>query len=209
MHKEFGVANLKAVKSYGYMALALVFSQFEANAQEFQSNLDIIETVYSSTLDSLLTDFPEYDLQLSDVDREYQSFLRSGWIHFWIGKQGPEVDDSVMFVFVVDRFNAIVTYHEDLKRLTGFSEELDRQIDMEFRGWVVTKSDSKVIQSFSSRKHYSDFVSKSQLDTIEKSPYTFTKGNLVTKSVWTRYLEPLVIVSAVSTIVYLFFSVRL
>lgn len=209
MQKEFSVANLKAVKFFGYMALVLIFSQFEANAQEFQSNLDIIETVYTNTLDSLLTDFPEYDLQLSEIDREYQSFLRSGWIHFWIGKQGLEANDSVTFVFVVDRFNAIVTYHEDLKRLTGFSEELKRQIDMEFRGWIVTKSNLKIIQSFSSWKHHSDYISKSQLDTIEKSPYAFTKGNLVTKSVWTRYLEPLIIVSAVSTIVYLFFNVRL
>ncbi len=135
--------------------------------------------------------------------------MRSGWIHFWTGKQELAVDDSVSFVFVIDHFKAIVAYHEDLKRLTGFSEELTRQIDMELRGWIITKSDSKVVNSFSIQKHHNDLVSKNQLDEIEKSPYKFTKGSLITKSLWTRYLEPLIIVSAVSTIIYLFFSVRI
>ena len=206
LQKYFQAVKLKTVKFCIYAALSLFLLVSISNAQNEVSNLSLADSVYASVLDSLLSGKSEPALKMNDSVSGNATFLRSGWIRYW-ASAGAEGDSSGLR-FVIDRFEITFDYFEDGGRLLGFNREMKRRFSFFLQGWLEDAASGKVIRSFSLKKIKNDFVDAGRLSKIEKSPFRFTKGTMQTKSVWMRYIQPAVVISAVSAIVYLFFSVR-
>ena len=177
-------------------------------AQKNSTNLSIADQMYRQLLDSLVSEIrePQFKAQhLASVDK---LFLRSGWIQFWTKAKEDAVQDTTKYVFVAERFGFDVFYKEESARLLGFNNKLLRQAEFSLQGWLEYSQSGKVYKNFSVHKIQCDTVDSRILAKIEKSPFSFTKGTMKTKSVWMRYIEPALVLVTVSTIIYLFFSVR-
>ncbi len=208
MQKYFQAVKLKTAKICMQTAFALLLSSMALNAQALGSNLSLADSVYASVLDSLLTGEAEPALKIHDSASDSRTFLRSGWIQYWASAGTDTEMDSSARLFVIDRFALDIAYFENSTRLLGFNTILKRRLSFFLQGWLENAKSGKVVRSFSIHKTEYDLVDADRLSAIEKSPFRFTKGTMKTKSVWMHYLEPAVVISAVSVIIYLFFSVR-
>jgi len=206
LQKYFQAVKLKTAKFYTQTAVALFMICGVLNAQNVISNLNLADRVYISTLDSLLNGVSEPVLKIHDSASENRTFLRSGWIQHW-ASAGSGTDSSAM-VFVIDRFDIDIAYFENSTRLLGFNTILKRRLSFFLQGWLEKAASGKVERSFSVHKTKYDLVNADRLSSIEKSPFRFTKGTMKTKSAWMYFIEPGIVIAAVSVIVYLFFSVR-
>ena len=208
MQKYFQAVKLKTVKFCIYGLVSLFLLAAVSKAQGKESNLDLADSIYVSVLDSLFSGVVEPALKLYDPHSGKAAFLRSGWIHYWASADANKGQDSVALLCVIDRFGITIDYYEENGRLLGFNRKIKRRFTFFLQGWLSNTVTGKVVRSFSVIKRKNDDLDADRLAEIEKSPFLFTKGTMKTKSVWMHYLQPGVVIAAVSTIVYLFFSVR-
>jgi len=179
-----------------------------AFAQKVPSNLELLTGKYQSVLDSLTQNMQEPKLVPLVSDKQERAFLRSGWIHFWTGPTTGKVQDSSRYRMMIEAFDPAVFYTEKTFRLFGWSRQLDRFVTFHFKGWIENSSSGRVKTAFDIRRKFRDTVDSGSIDRLEQGPFRFCKGVYQTRSVWTNYIEPALMLISVSTIVYLFFSVR-
>lgn len=208
MQKYFQAVKLKTVQFCILTALALLMSGGLAHAQDKGSNLSLADSLYFSALDSLFGGSSEPLLRIQDSLSGEAAFLRSGWIRYWSSAQADSEENSPALVVVMDRFAITIDYFDGGGRLLGWSGKMKRHFAFSLQGWLENTASRKVVRSFAVHKTKNDFVDAGRLSKIEKSPFRFTKGTMKTKSVWMRYIQPAVVIGAVSAMVYLFFSVR-
>ena len=208
LQKENHVGNLNAEKFYITVFTLILLVMSGLKAQSELSNLTLAEQMYTQVIDSLLVGVPEPELNVSGLSADMQTFLRSGWIQYWASKTSIPVQDSTKSVFNMDKCNISITYHEDAWKLTGFKKQFKREFTISLRGWLEEKQSKKVLKSFLVQKTKMGFIEQEEMHQVENSPFIFTKGRMQTKSLWTRYIEPVLVTVSVVTMVYLFFSVR-
>lgn len=206
MQKEFGVANFNAVKLFISTLCVLVWIFVPLRGQDQLSNLDLADQIYYSVLDSVFNGLTEPELKIGGLGGEEEAFLRSGWIQFWSTRQSG--NDSISFTCTIDRFEFSLQYHDEPSRLLGLNERMTRKGNMAIRGWVGKESGAEVIRAFNVSKSFTDFIEAKNVAQLERGPFTFLRGKQYTRSLWTRYLEPALVIVSVTAIVYLFFSVR-
>ncbi len=208
LQKYFQAVKLKATHFYVLAVFLFFVFGSVSQAQNKGSNLSLADSVYYSVLDSLLNGIPEPALKMYDSVSGDAAFLRSGWIHYWAAADAMPLRDSSALKFVMDRFEITVDYYENSGRLLGFNRKMKRRFSFFLQGWLEDPVSGKVVRSVSVKKIKDDFIDAGNLSEIEKSPFRFTKGTMKTKSVWMRYIQPGILIGAVSAIVYLFFNVR-
>jgi len=200
------LANFKAVKLYILTLCVLIGFIFPVMGQDQLSNLEIADQTFFSVLDSVFEGVPEPELKFSGLGDEEEAFLRSGWIQYWADKSDRKSVDSL--VCTIDRIYLRFQYFDKTAHLFGLNEDLTRKSALSVQGWVANGSTNKIFQAIKVSKLFTDVIESGDLKQIERGPFTFLKGEFSTRSLWTRYLEPALVIVSVTAIVYLFFSVR-
>ena len=83
-----------------------------------------------------------------------------------------------------------------------------RMISVQIAGQIYKAQNGRVIDSLDEILLFDDEVPAHKLEDIDNSPYEFTIGKRVFSSKWDTYFEPLLLVSTIGIIIYLFFSQR-
>jgi hypothetical protein len=83
-----------------------------------------------------------------------------------------------------------------------------RMVTLGINGQIYDTRNGQIKNALNEQLLFEDEVPRAQLEEIEKSPYDFTVGIRAFTSKWESYFEPVLVVSAIGVIIFLFFSQR-
>jgi hypothetical protein len=166
-----------------------------------------LQTKLDSTFSSLLRSKREINIAYKNISDEKIAFLKTFFVDYF-DKRGVVVRiDSALFRINVEQFDVNIVYTKSSASLWGVSEKINRKVSVILKGLVENRMDNRYIP-LNINMVYADVVNVMDLDFIENSPYTFTKGVSVNKSSWKNFIEPVVVSVSVATVIFLFFVLR-
>ena len=202
------VANLKAVIKYVQIIAVFLVWAGSLNAQTAPANLTVLNRMYGTVLDSLTGQMNEPVLVIPVEKGEAATFLRAGWIDYRTsaGRQG--IKDTTSYRLVIEAFEADTRYLEEGVGLFGLNRNVKRRIHLHLKGWIESVARKEVPGAFNLDKIWQDTVATTDLSVLESGPYSFCKGRFRSRSAWTNFIEPVLVIISVGVSIYLFFSVR-
>lgn len=182
---------------------SLQSSEIKNNLQWIESNL--AQVFDSLQFDSRITKAAAANINFGAVKGEYKGFLKNNLIN-WLEKN-TNSDPGPGKKLSVEQFNIQIVYEQNSSGFLGLGTTYYRRNQIVLQGWIAEESGAEIDAIQFKR----DFVQKLETDDfteLEESPYSFTRGKTLELSMWTKTIEPVMALSAVAVIVYLFFSVR-
>ena len=197
------MANFKAVKFYRIIIGSFLLLAVSVYGEQPADNFRKADSLYRAVLDSVTGNWAPGRLRIEMQSRPDSLFIRSAWVQSRTVQAKPDSSDAVL---VIDGFGVEVVYREEARNLLGWSADLKREVRLYVQGRV--EQGDRVLKIFERNKSAVDLVSWSDIPRLEQGPFKFCKGRVQRASQWTRFIQPAVVIGAVSVIVYLFFSVR-
>ncbi|MBD3225453.1 MAG: hypothetical protein GF313_12025 [Caldithrix sp.] len=114
--------------------------------------------------------------------------------------------DSALSITVF-KFDVDVYYKEHAKTLLGLKAQNERIIQYNFSGFIENGYDQGFSRKLEFNNTFNDVVDE-PLEKLDSKNFPFLKGNIVKSTPWTIIFEPLIIISSIGTVVYLFYSMR-
>lgn len=111
------------------------------------------------------------------------------------------------FVVKVGEGHANILYKSAGKKFLFFNKGIRRQVNAQSR-LVLLNAQGRVLISETIGGEYSDVIPGSHKEKVENPQYPFTKGTKKASPFINRWLEPVLITVATSTVIYLFYSLR-
>ncbi len=202
------VANLKAVIKYVPVFTALFVLFGSLRAQGIQDNLTVLNRMYGTVIDSLTKEMAEPRLIIPLKKGESVTFLRAGWIDYWTNADRKDLKDTTSHQLNIENFNVKIEYRENGIGLLGLNRFIERRIHLTLKGWIESMDQKQLDTAFNLHKIRQDTISAADLSDLEKSPYSFCRGSFQSRSAWTNFIEPALVIISVGVSIYLFFSVR-
>ncbi|NOX88020.1 MAG: hypothetical protein GXO77_03270 [Calditrichaeota bacterium] len=189
----------------GFLVYGLAADQAARNEQ-------LIEKIFFRILDSLKVS-KQFDstgvyVQFDKLDPEKRSFCRSRLIKYFSQKKIAVSEKKQGRLLVIQQFDPVVEYYEPAAEILGFSGQIKRRVLLRFRGWTGSPSAAVPNLFWEMESDTMDVIDRGQIERVEQSPYTFTRGKWVSYSTWTRFLEPFIIIGSVTILIFLFYSLR-
>ncbi|MCB0283741.1 MAG: hypothetical protein KDF60_14235 [Calditrichaeota bacterium] len=203
--------NLFAVKILILTTFLSLLMLIPSQASEDQNNLKWIEnnliTVFDSlALKKIISKEEAANIEFGVVSGEKKGFLKNTLIQ-WLEQGNPPEKLKSESKIYVEQFNIRIVYQQEATGFLGLSTEYVRKNNIVLSGWIGNADGSK-LKVLNINKEFSEKVKTDNLAELEESPYSFTRGNTQELSIWTSTIEPVMAISSVAIIVYLFFSVR-
>jgi len=110
--------------------------------------------------------------------------------------------------FKISEFNVVLVYSKPYTKSFIGKTFLKRKLVVQLFGQLFESKSGRIIKPVKGEKSFDDEILYDELENIEKSPYPFTQGILSDISNWQIYFEPLVALSSIAVLIYLFFSLR-
>ena len=194
-----------------HFIIGLFFIPFFILASENENNLTWVENNLNSIFDSLKitkhSSLENTELDFGKVSGDKFGFIKNQVVKYFESKGTDHVKtDSVLLR--IEQFDIEIVYQQSSFGFLNLDTETVRKNTISLAGWLENKSNNSVIKSLNIKKTFSEKLTTNNISKLEESPYSFTKGNTYELSLWTNIVEPLMAVSSVAVIVYLFFSVR-
>jgi hypothetical protein len=180
-------------------------------AEHPEGNQLLLERTLLEKLDSALVSVP-FDtngirITIGSVQGEKRGFLNQV-IRKYLSKRDVRVDNrDAAYEWIIEQFETDVVYKQKVGSLFGFSDTFERKLGIKLVGWINT-SDGEMIRYLNIAHTKKDRIKDSDISEVEHGPYRFLKGKMIDSSLWTRAIEPAMVIISVSTVVYLFFTMR-
>lgn len=192
--------------------LGLLFAQDKKNIEIVDSLViriweevgERFPPVYGDTLLFVLSGDAERYQEYLAIQTE--NFFKSE--HFNIFRNYDPTFSFQGLILEVDRFDPVITYSMPYRKKILGREYVQRAVILEVKGQVRAVPYGAIIDTLHMIKKYEDEVEDRQLDKLETSGYAFTMGKRSGYSLWQSVLEPVIAVTTVSVLVYLFFTQR-
>ncbi len=192
--------------------LMLIFFACRLPAQTPFSNQEQVQIFCQQLLDSLATPLsPGIDsvgIQIEDRSGGKDVFMKSEFARYFTGKKKIVYSGRAPFTFVITEFDVHIHYRPGALNWIGMSPDVFRTIKVLCSGRIEEASTGKVLSVFRSTHTYRSKIKKKILSRLGKTAYPFIQGQWQAYSPWEKYLEPVVAISSVLIVIYLFFSVR-
>ncbi len=206
--------NLPPVKWMLFLLFCFLALNFNVFAQKSASNEQVVENLFFNLLDSL-NDAGAFKtktviLKFEGLSPEEKAFCRVRLIKYFnsrgvnVLQSAKEQNEENGLVFTLAEFKPQIEYVERLLAVAGFGRGVQRRVRLTLKAWTGRgKLRYWQLQSFTM-----DRIKRSQTTELEQSPYAFTRGKWVTYSIWTRLLEPFIVIGSMSVLIYLFYTLR-
>lgn len=213
LHRIGAIDIFSAVIRIKVIGVLLLVAAVSLKAQNrLPSNQQLLEKFIAADLDSLGRLIPgdsvSIQLQASGLRGEQRAFVHGQFNQVFSSDRFRLKTKNADWVVTINRFSADFRYHESGRRLLGFSKRLRRELNYSIGGWIEDTGSKQITRSFLIKKANTDLIDSDKVGELEQSPYFFCRGQMITHSLWTKYLEPALIIVSVTAVVYLFFSVR-
>ncbi len=203
--------GLNSIYRTFFFILFLSVLNLTARAGENRSNLGVIENELKSALDSVLQKIlpggDEIEIVFKNISDEKIAFLKTYLVDYLENKKNIVRIDTADYKIIIEQFTVAIVYEETNAKFWGVSDELNRQIIVTLRGVIESFKDHRFYALRIDRK-YNDKISLHNKQTIENSPYSFSRGKLLRRSSWKSVIEPVVVSISAVTIILLFFVLR-
>lgn len=97
--------------------------------------------------------------------------------------------------------------YNGIRRLFPGRQKLKRRISCRYH-LAIVEPDGQIVLSEFIEKQFADTIKSDQLPRVEHKSYSFSKGTKSGKSIIKRWVEPVILITTTTTVVYLFFSLR-
>ena len=111
-------------------------------------------------------------------------------------------------VLEIIKFAVDVTYSRSPNDRDSDQEYVNRKIVVQLSGQIYDVPTTKILQAVNATKSYGDVVPYRDIKKLEKSPYSFTRGKRGEYTHWEKWIEPIIVVTAVAVAVFLFYTIR-
>ncbi len=203
--------GLNSIYRTFFFILFLSVLNLTARAGENRSNLGVIENELKSALDSVLQKIlpggDEIEIVFKNISDEKIAFLKTYLVDYLENKKNIVRIDTADYKIIIEQFTVAIVYEETNAKFWGVSDELNRQIIVTLRGVIESFKNHRFYALRIDRK-YNDKISLHNKQTIENSPYSFSRGKLLRRSSWKSVIEPVVVSISAVTIILLFFVLR-
>lgn len=179
---------------------------------QIKTNQELAELQTRAILDSISLKLPVefssigFDTKL--LKDEEKSFLLNNFIKYYSGEGKSISLDSCDIKISFEIFSIETTYIEKSLKLIGLNRTLQRNIQLSVSGYIRNYIVGNLENPFNFERTFSDSIDTDMLERVEASPYYFLKGKSVEALSWTKYIEPGLIILSVSSLIYLFFTMR-
>jgi len=190
----------------GLIPLCLFASENTANQAFIENNLFV--TFDSLNIKSLgVSDTVNLDFGV--VQGEQKGFIKNLLIRYMdqavISSDGHANKSTIR----IEQFETTIVYEQNSSGFLGLETETVRQNNISISGWIEDFNHNKRTQkSITFNKTFTDTLETGNIENLESSPYSFTKGFMKEQTIWTEIVEPVFLFTSVATVIYLFFSVR-
>ena len=198
---------MKIIIAIFYIALVPIFC-FPGDQD---NNLEWIEKNIDSILDSIkiseITNLNNTKLEFGAVHGEQIGFIKNKIIKYLEEKKNQPNSERSDKIFKVEQFNTEIVYQENSTGFLNLEIEYTRINYINFDGWIED-TNGKIFRSFKVKKTVTDSITVESISSLEKGPYSFTRGKTKNLAIWSTLIEPILIGGTVGLMVYLLFSVR-
>jgi hypothetical protein len=180
-------------------------------ASEPISNLALLDSLLEEELNLVFqganADTSGVQLEFGAVKGEKRGYIRAILIEYLTKKNVPVNRSEASLKLIIEQFNPMFVYTQVKGNLLGISDTYERKLNLKLKGWLQ-KTSGEVIHFFEKNKFYSDMVREKQFSKLEVGPYSFQKGDIIETTIWGKAIEPVLVILSVTTVVYLFFTMR-
>lgn len=111
-------------------------------------------------------------------------------------------------VLEVIKFAVEVTYTQSSNARDRDQEYVNRKIVVGLAGQIYDVPTGKILKSVTGTRSYSDEIIYQDIEMLENSPYSFTRGKRGEYTHWEKWIEPVIVVTSVAVVAFLFFNIR-
>ena len=171
------------------------------------SIMEQIEAISSEGADSLAID-------VSELEWEKSNYLKILIGNIAIDKSLKVFRNYIStssfqgLVLTINQFKTGIEYSKPFEKSFLGKNYVTRRIETELRGQFYLARTEEVKMVIDKKADYSDDIPYGIIADIEKSNYRFSKGKREDYSFWDKIYEPVLVIAAVSVVVYLFFTQR-
>lgn len=208
LHRNRIRGNLNIVYLLIIIVLLLPWSAYAGQPDD---NVDMLEQTLLQAIDSVCAplnlDSSGVSLTLGAVRGEKSGFLNR-MFRSYLSRKNILVDrPDAAYECFIEQFEADFVYRQKTASLFGLSDTFERQLDIQLVGWI-RETDGEMVRFIEIKKSSKDRIREADITALEDGPYRFLQGRIVDNSLWTRAVEPAMVIISVSTVVYLFFIMR-
>jgi hypothetical protein len=207
------------IRFYVTGILAGMLTGFSLLIAQERKNIEIVDSLATRIWEDVSKGLPSAGgdtlfFMLSGDAVRYQDYLVLPAENFFKSKHFSvfrNYDPACAFqslILEIDRFNPVITYSNPYRKTILGAEYVRRKITLQVRGQVRSGIHGAVCDTLHTLKKYEDEIRGRNLDELETSGYSFTRGERGDYSFWYSVLEPVIAVSTVGVLVYLFFTQR-
>jgi len=197
--------------------LTTAFGQKDLLAQK--TNLQIADSLTLSVLADYLQDIRKNDLDsilidvshLETVKQDYLRILLGNWFHansFQVFRNYHQGLSFQGMVFEINAYQLDVFYSKPYEKKFFGSDFINRRILLNLNGQFYITGSQKVQIAVVREINYSDEIPYAEISAMELSGYPFARGRREDYSFWDKMYEPVLAVTSVAILVFLFFSQR-
>ena len=211
MQKKYAIPNLNAVKIIYYFLGIFLFPVL-LSASNNVNNLQWIEnnlvTIFDSVNVSGYSNLANTEFEFGSVYGDKFGFIESQLIKYFDANKtsGAHQQDSTLLR--IELFDTGIVYEQKSTGFLNLETEYIRKNKITLTGWLENKKNHEILLSLDVNKTFSELLNTDNFSELEESPYSFTIGTTTELSLWQEVLEPVMVVTSVAVIVYLFYTVR-
>ncbi len=180
-------------------------------AQSQVTNEQAAELLLFRALDSLqiapVLSNSAVELKFETLNDEQRAFCKSRILKYLQSHAFQQKIAEKPVVLVVLQCAPRIQYHESAAQLLGAGKWITRETIIDFKAYLEGNVQGKE-RYWEIELRSVDKINRDFLPKIENSPFSFTRGQWVTFSRWTRILQPAIVLGSVSALIFLFYSLR-
>jgi hypothetical protein len=186
---------------------------------ERRTNLQIADSL---TIEVLTEHLPVIDvdhsdslaLDVSQLEPEIQNYLRvllGNWFlqnSFQVFRNYNTGSSFQGMVLEINKYNLEVVYSKPYEKSLLGADYVQRQVSLDLSGQFYLAGKQEVQSAVRKTEIYTDEIPYTEINRVDESTFPFVKGKRTDYSLWDKLYEPVLTVTSVAILVYLFFSRR-
>lgn len=211
MHTIISLPNFHAVFIKKIIIITLIWPVFTFAGNE-RNNQAIGDSLCQTLFDSIAAFVPRdsgaIGIELQQSRPEERAYVQNCFVRSMKSKGYRLLLSGGQRILVISSFKIEIYYKSGGWRWLGLKQKYKRIIRMRMEGWLEEGTGREVAKPFRLTSSYKDLVQKTSTQVLEESAYSFFKGSWQKPSLWMRAMQPIVVGSVLTAVIYLFFTVR-
>jgi len=186
---------------------------------ENMNNISIIDSLVVSILIGQIDAIRSDNADSLAIDVSGLEDERSNYLKILIGNLAAEKSLKVFrnynpissfqgLVVTINRFTVDIEYSKPFEETFFGKNYITRRINAQLKGQIYSARTEEVKFVINNKTSYTDDIPYGVISYIENSSYEFTKGKREDYSFWAKIYEPVLVITSVAVVVYLFFAER-